>query len=67
MMSFAQELQSPQLSQHAIFANPALAGQMAYTRIGASLSTYKSSKFTMIKTVLTITKPLKKDPLIMVF
>jgi hypothetical protein len=41
----AQELQSPQISQQAIFANPGLAGQMGYTRIAASLSTYKSSNY----------------------
>jgi len=41
----AQELQSPQISQHAIFSNPGLAGQMGYTRIAASLSTYKSSNY----------------------
>lgn len=39
---FGQELQSPQINQNAIFANPGLAGSKGQTRICTALSTYRS-------------------------
>ncbi|WP_299251074.1 hypothetical protein [uncultured Cytophaga sp.] len=39
--TFGQELQSPQISQNAIFANPGLAGSKGETRISTALLAYK--------------------------
>jgi len=39
---FGQELQSPQINQNAIFANPGLAGSKGQTRICTALSAYNS-------------------------
>ena len=40
--AFGQELQSPQINQNAIFANPGLAGSKGQTRICTALSGYRS-------------------------
>lgn len=40
--AFGQELQSPQINQNAIFANPGLAGSKGQTRICTALSAYNS-------------------------
>ena len=39
---FGQELQSPQINQNAIFANPGLAGSKGQTRICTSISAFRS-------------------------
>lgn len=43
--AFGQELQSPQINQNAIFANPGLAGSKGHTRICTALSRYHSKYF----------------------
>jgi len=40
--AFGQELQSPQINQNAIFANPGLAGSKGQTRVCTALSAYRS-------------------------
>jgi len=41
--AFGQELQSPQISQNAIFANPGLAGSKGQTRVCTSISAFYSN------------------------
>jgi hypothetical protein len=42
--AFGQDLQSPQINQNAIFANPGLAGSKGCTRVSSALSFYNSSQ-----------------------
>src|SRR6187431_1982454 len=49
---FGQELQSPQINQNAIFANPGLAGSKGQTRVSASTGIFRHKDYGYLNNTL---------------